>query len=695
MKLINNQTLRQAITAHQEGKFDEAEKLYQKILETQPTHPDANHNLGVLKVLLNKSADALLLFKIAVESNPSIEQYWYSYSNTLIREKKFKEAEAISRKAIKFKPNFVTIHFNLGFILNESGRFKEAELSYKKAITLKPEFVEAYYNLGVTLQALGRADEAVESYKKAIILKPKFVEAHNNLGVILKDFGKFDDAEASYKKAIEYKVDYAEAFSNLGEVQKSLERIDDSLSNYEYAYQLKPDLDYLLGALIHLKMNFCIWDDLPKNIHMLTKKINNGEKASTPFALLSLIDDPSIHKKAAEIYSNDKFPRSNIFPRIPQYHDHEKIKIGYFSADFWNHPTSYLTAELYENHDRKKFEIHAFSFGLDTNDKFNIRIKEGVDYFHDVRMMSDYDVVKLVRSLEIDIAIDLKGFTGMNRQGIFAMSTAPIQVSYLGYPGTMAVDYLDYLIADRTLILKEKEKDYSEKIVYMPNSYQPNVSKKSAFKSSLTRQDVGLPNRGFVFCCFNNQYKITPLTFAGWMRILKATDGSVLWLLVNNINAAKNLKKEAVKLGINEDRLIFANYIPNEEHLKRIQLADLFIDTLPYNAHTTASDALRMGLPVLTCIGDSFAGRVAASLLNAVRLPELITTSQDQYESLAIALAKNPEKMKIIKDKLVNNLNKTTLYDAALYTRNLEVAYSVMYKRFKNKIDLNDIKINS
>ena len=693
--MITDQTLKQAIKAHQVGRLEEADHLYQKILETQPTHPDANHNLGVLKVLLNKSADALLLFKIAVESNPSIEQYWYSYSNTLIREKKFKEAEAISRKAIKFKPNFVTIHFNLGFILNEIGKFKEAELSYKKAITLKPEFVEAYYNLGATLQALGRTDEAVESYKKAIMLKPKFVEAHNNLGVILKDLGKFDDAEASYKKAIEYKVDYAEALSNLGEVQKSLGRIDDSLSNYKYAYQLKPDLDYLLGALIHLKMNFCIWDDLPKNINMLTKKINNGEKASTPFALLSLIDDPSIHKKAAEIYSNDKFPRSNIFPRIPQYHDHEKIKIGYFSADFWNHPTSYLTAELYENHDRKKFEIHAFSFGLDTNDKFNIRIKEGVDYFHDVRTMSDYDVVKLVRSLEIDIAIDLKGFTGMNRQGIFAMSTAPIQVSYLGYPGTMAVDYLDYLIADRTLILKEKEKDYSEKIVYMPNSYQPNVSKKSAFKSSLTRQDVGLPNRGFVFCCFNNQYKITPLTFAGWMRILKATDGSVLWLLVSNINAAKNLKKEAVKLGINEDRLIFANYIPNEEHLKRIQLADLFIDTLPYNAHTTASDALRMGLPVLTCIGDSFAGRVAASLLNAVRLPELITTSQDQYESLAIALAKNPEKMKIIKDKLINNLNKTTLYDAALYTRNLEVAYSVMYKRFKNKIDLNDIKINS
>jgi protein O-GlcNAc transferase len=695
VELTVNQKLQQAIAAQKEGKIEEAEHLYKSILKTHPKNENANHNLGILWVSQNKSADALPLFKTAVEIKTDIEQFWYSYSYTLIKEKKFEEAEAISRKAIKLNPRFPTIHFNLGFILHKLGKLKEAELSFQKAITLKPKIVEPYYNLGVTLQDLGRIDEASTMYKKAIALKPKFVEAHNNLGVVLKDMHRFVEAELSHKKAIEYKIDYAEAYRNLGEVQKLLGKAEESLSNFKYAYELKPDLDYLLGSLINQKMNLCEWDDLTKNIFNLKERINSGEKASPPFQLLPLIDDPNIHKKAAEIYSNDKFPESKVFLKIPKYHNHQKIKIGYFSSDFCNHPTSYLSAELYENHDKEKFEIHAFSFGLDTKDEFNIRIKEGVDYFHNVQMMSDYEVVKLARSLEIDIAIDLKGFTGMSRQGIFAMSAAPIQVSYLGYPGTMAINYLDYLIADRTLIPKDKQKYYSEKIVYMPDSYQPNLSRKNIFESSLSRQEVGLPDTGFVFCCFNNQYKITPSTFAGWMNILNATDDSVLWLLVTNISATKNLKKEAVKFGINEDRLIFAQRIPNEDHLKRIQLADLFIDTFPCNAHTTASDALKMGLPILTCIGESFASRVAASLLNAVKLPELIATSQDEYESLAIELAKNPKKIKIIKDKLSNNFNKTPLYDSLLYARNLEFAYSLIYKRYHNGLNLNDIEINS
>jgi predicted O-linked N-acetylglucosamine transferase (SPINDLY family) len=289
--------------------------------------------------------------------------------------------------------------------------------------------------------------------------------------------------------------------------------------------------------------------------------------------------------------------------------------------------------------------------------------------------------------MEIDIAIDLKGFTQDCRPNIFAEVSAPIQVSYLGYPGTMAADYMDYLIADRTLIPEEKQLHYSEKIVYMPNSYQVNVSKRSVSEASLLRHELGLPNTGFVFCCFNNNYKITPTTFAGWMRILKAVEDSVLWLLGNNNNTIKNLKKEAIKFGINENRLVFAKRMPVEEHLNRIKQADLFIDTLPCNAHTTTSDALRMGLPVLTCIGNSFASRVAASLLNAINLPELITTSQEEYESLAIELATNPVKLKIIKDKLVGNLPTAPLYDTSLFTRHLESAYSMMYDRYQRGLD--------
>jgi len=435
-------------------------------------------------------------------------------------------------------------------------------------------------------------------------------------------------------------------------------------------------------------MHLCLWE-----LNELTNKINNGEKVISPFPLLALIDDPEIQRKNAEIYANDKYPQSYVLPKIEPYPKHTKIRIGYFSADFRDHPVSHLTAELYEVHDRERFEIHAFSFGVDTEDEMNLRIKAGVDHFHDVRSMPHKDTAMLARSVELDIAVDLGGYTRYSRPNIFAEGSAPIQVSYLGYPGTMAANYMDYLIADQTIIPEANQQYYSEKLVYMPHSYQVNISERSASEASLSRHELGLPETGFVFCCFNNNYKITPTTFAGWMRILKAVDDSVLWLLENYNNTAKNLKKEAMKFGINEDRLVFATYMPIEDHLKRIQQADLFIDTLPYNAHTTTSDALRMGLPVLTCMGDSFASRVAASLLNAVNLAELITTTQEQYESLAIELATNPEKLKIIKDKLVDNLPTAPLYDTPLFTRHLESAYVTMYDRYQNGLDPDHIYV--
>jgi predicted O-linked N-acetylglucosamine transferase (SPINDLY family) len=355
----------------------------------------------------------------------------------------------------------------------------------------------------------------------------------------------------------------------------------------------------------------------------------------------------------------------------------------------------HLMAELFECHDKKKFELIAFSFGPDKQDQWRKRVLLCFDQFVDVKLKSDREISLLARKMEIDIAIDLKGFTQDCRPNIFAEGSAPIQVSYLGYPGTMAADYIDYLIADRTLIPEESQKYYSEKIVYMPNSYQVNISKRSVSEASLLRHELGLPNTGFIFCCFNNNYKITPTTFDSWMRILKKVDGSVLWLFshYDNTTTTKNLKKEAIKFGINEDRLVFAKHVPNEEHLNRIKQADLFIDTLPCNAHTTASDALRMGLPVLTCMGNSFASRVAASVINAVNLPELITTNQEQYESLAIELATHPEKLKIIKEKLVSNLSTAPLYDTKLFTKNLESAYTMMYDRYQQDLDPDHIYV--
>jgi len=577
--------------------------------------------------------------------------------------------------------------------LYSNGQIQEALDSVGALIKDYPNEALLYNISGICYKTIGKLDEAVKSFEKALAIKPDYAEVHYNLGVTLQELGQLDAAVKSYEQALAIKPDYAEAYHNLGNVLLVLKRLDEALASYESAIALNPNLDFILGNLLHIKMHLCLWDDLAKRLNELTKKINHGEKVIIPFSFLALIDDPEVQRKTAEIYANEKYPQSDVLSQIERYPKHKKIRIGYFSGDFHNHATMHLMAELFECHDKNNFELIAFSFGPDTQDQWRQRVFLCFDQFVDVRLKSDREISLLARKMEIDIAIDLKGFTRNCRPNIFAEGSAPIQVSYLGYPGTMAADYMDYLIADRTLIPEEKQHHYSEKIVYMPNSYQVNVSKRSVSETSLLRHELGLPNTGFVFCCFNNNYKITPSTFTGWMRILKAVEDSVLWLFENNNNTSKNLKKEAMKFGINEDRLVFATHMPVEEHLNRIKQADLFIDSLPYNAHTTTSDALRMGLPVLTCIGSSFASRVAASLLNAINLPELITTTQEQYESLAIELATNPEKLKIIKDKLVDNLPTAPLYDTPLFTRHLESAYLTMYDRYQNGLDPDHIYV--
>jgi predicted O-linked N-acetylglucosamine transferase (SPINDLY family) len=402
-----------------------------------------------------------------------------------------------------------------------------------------------------------------------------------------------------------------------------------------------------------------------------------------PFPLLALIDDPKLQKKASEIYANDKFPENHSLPKLERYPKHSKIRIGYFSADFKMHPVATLTAELYETHDRSQFEIHAFSFGPDNNDEMNLRIKAGVDHFHEVSSKSDKDIALLARSLEIDIAVDLGGYTADSRTGIFAMRAAPIQVNYLGYPGTMGAKYMDYIIADRTVIPKEHQKHYTEKVVYLPDSYQSNMSMLKISNENFSRNDFGLPENGFVFCCFNNDFKITPTIFQSWMRILSATEDSVLWLFEKNKVTSKNLKQKAVDYGVSKNRIFFSNNLPIEKHLKRIQIADLFLDTSPYNAHTTSSDALRVGLPVITCLGKSFASRVAASLLNSVNLSELITSNRDEYESLAIELATDKNKYHEITQKLAKNISHTPLFNSLLFTKNIEAVFQKIYQNLE------------
>jgi predicted O-linked N-acetylglucosamine transferase (SPINDLY family) len=675
------------------GKLDEAVKSFEKALAIKPDYAEVHYNLGVTLQELGQLDAAVKSYEKSLAIKPDYANACNNLGVTLQELGQLDAAVKSYEQALAIKPDFADACNNLGITLKKLGQLDAAVKSYEQALAIKPDYADAHNNLGNALRDLGRLDVAIKCYEQALAIKPDYADAHNNLGNALRDLGRLDVAIKCYEQALAIKPDYAVAYHNLGNALLGLKREDEALASYESAIVLNPNLDFILGDLLCTKMSLCLWNGLAKHLDELTNKINNNEKVINPFHMLALIDDPEVHRKTATIYANEKYPQSHVLSKIERNPKHKKIRIGYVSGDFHNHATMHLMAELFECHNKKKFELIAFSFGPDIQDQWRERVFLCFDQFVDVRLKSDREISLLVRKMEIDIAIDLKGYTRNCRPNIFAEGCAPIQVSYLGYPGTMAANYIDYLIADHTLIPENKQHHYSEKIVYMPNSYQVNISKRSVSETSLLRHELGLPKTGFVFCCFNNNYKISPSTFTGWMRILAAVNDSVLWLFENNKDTAKNLKKEAMKFGINEDRLVFATHMPVEEHLNRIKQADLFIDTLPCNAHTTTSDALRMGLPVLTCIGNSFASRVAASILNAINLPELITTTQEEYESLAIELATNPEKLKIIKDKLVNNLPTAPLYDTPLFTQYLESAYLTMYDRYQQGLDPDHIYV--
>ena len=503
-----------------------------------------------------------------------------------------------------------------------------------------------------------------------------------------------DEALTSYDRAIEFKPDNADDYYNRGIVLQELKRLDEALTSYDRAIELKPDYEYLFGTTLHTKMKMCDWQDFDANVKSLLLKISEGKKSSPSFAILALTDSLSVQRKASETWIKDKHPFNPSLGLIPKYEHKNKIRIGYYSADFRDHPVSILMAELFELHDRSKFEVIAFYSGPSDSSEMHKRVACAFDKFIDIRLTSDRDVAQISRDMHIDIAIDLTGLTQHARTGVFSFRAAPIQINYLGYSATMGVEYYHYIIADKVVIPKDKQKNYVEKIIYLPNCYLPHDSEQKISSQIFSKQECGLPLDGFVFCCFNAAYKLNPTIFDSWMRILKATGSSVLWLSSNNNSAMANLRMEAEKRGINSSRLIFAQRTKLiEEHLARHSLADLFLDTLPYNAHTTTLDALWAGLPVLTCMGESFASRAAASALNAIELPELITTSQEKYEASAIELATSPAKLKAIKDKLERNRMTTALFDTPRFTKHIEDAYTQMYERYQADLPLDHIYI--
>ena len=719
--------LSQAIKAFEEGNFARADSILRKIIQIDSNNLLALHALGLIKVSQSKFKEAAELLtkaarinpneasiqynlakalidsgsdkaslphhKKAVELAPTNSEAWFNYGRATFNLKLHGESLIHYSQAIRLRPDFADAWYNKAIALFELHRYEDAISDYEKVISLRPDHYKALVNKSIALNDLKRYEEALTHYDRALNLKPEYAEAWSNKGITLHDLKRYDEALLHYEQALNLNPEYAEAWSNKAVTLNNLKRYDEALLHYEQALILNPNMDWVYGHFLHLKMKICSWDDFQMNLEKLIKNVLAYKKTTPPFAFLSLTDDLLLHRHCAEVFAQIEYPFNPNVDPILNRSKGSKIKIGYFSADFNTHPVSFLTAELFELHDRQQFEIIAFSLAPSDGSPMRLRLTQSFDQFFDVSRMSDQAIVGLSRELSIDIAVDLGGYTADSRTGIFASRAAPIQVSYIGYLGTMGTRYIDYLIADKTIVPQDSEPLYAEKIVFLP-SYQVNDSRRKIAEKIFTREELGLPKNGFVFCCFNNNYKILPATFQSWMNILHAVEGSVLFLYADNQWAKTNLQKEAESRNIDPKRLVFGGHLPHDEYLSRYQICDLFLDTAPYNAGTTASDALWTGLPVLTLIGKSFASRMGASLLNAINLSELITTTQTEYENKAIHLGKNPHEYAIIKQKLSENRLTTLLFNTRSFTNNLETFYKEAMDSYQADLGLENIYIS-
>ena len=656
--------------------FQNSINCYEKAIQIDSNHADAHNNLGMVYYKLGEFQNSINCYE----------------------------------KAIQIDANNVHAYNNLGNSLIELERAKEALDYYKKAIKIDSNYIKAHENLGIAFYKLGEFQKAISCHEKAIQLNPNNLNSHYNLGIVFNEVEDFQNSINCYEKVIKIKPDYAEAHYNKGNIFLTQNFNSEALDNFKKALEFKPDLDTLSGIILHTKLKLSDWKNFNKDLENFKDEAADPKKLSNPFFFICIYDSLRLQRNAGKKWSDreisnipldqqlyqsqDLLNSKEALDLIPKKEMNKKIKIGYYSADFRQHAVGKLIVNLFESHDKSKFEIFGFYFGPDVNDDIHKRFLNSADKFINVRSKSETEIAQLSRDLEIDIAVDLMGYTLMNRFRIFVERCAPLQVTYIGYPATTGSNCIDYIIANKTLIPKENQQYYSEKIIYLPNSYLVSALEKKISEKTFTREELGLPKNGFVFCCFNQTYKILPKIFDAWMRILKRIKGSVLWLYEADEIASKNLKQEAINRGVDSNRIIFAKRLPSlEEHLERYKSADLFLDTFPWPAHTTCSDSLRNGLPVLTLQGESFASRVSSSMVEVAGLKELITHSLKEYEDMAVELASDLSRLKNIKKKLETNKDKSPLFDTKLLTSHIEQAYLEMYKKYNESKKPENIEI--
>ena len=699
----------------QQGNFDEAEGFFAEALRSSPNSADALANRGKALLGLNRPHDALECFEKVLAISPNSADACFNHAAVLQSLGRHDEAIAGYAQALVIQPQHIDSLSGLGHsleaqdriddalaacesalavrpdnpaVLNDRanalfklGRHAEAMTDWERALAVDPRFVAALMSRGNALHMLGRSGDALAEYDKAIELLPDDPGAPYNRGVVLHALGRRDEAVAAYDWAIAIKPDHVQALHNRGILQSERNRHDEALASYEQLLAVDPDYPHVAGNVAFERAQLCLWDDRDRVMQRVEDGVRLGRPVSVPFTFLALSQKPEAQLACATSHVASRHPASRHPQWIGEIYKHGRIRVAYLSADFHEHALAFLIAGLLEQHDHERFETTGIVFGPDIRSPMRARIEASFDRFIDVRSKSDAEVAKVMRELEIDIAVDLMGFSGYSRAGIFACRPAPVQVNYLGYPGTMGADYMDYILADRFLIPEAQRIHYAEKVVYLPDTFQANDAKRRIADATPSRAAVGLPQEGFVFCSFNSIYKITPEMFTVWMRLLRQLPDSVLWLIGGNASMQANLRREAQYRDVAPTRLVFAPRLPYAEHLARFRLADLFLDTLPFNGGATASDSLWAGLPVLTCSGEAYAARMAGSLLHAIGLLELITHTLAEYESLALQLATDAPRLSVIRQRLARNRNTFPLFDTDRFRRNVEAAYVTMWEK--------------
>ena len=679
------------IAYHQLAELDRAVCAYQKAIKLKPDSAEAYYNLGNTFKEQQLFEEAISCYRRAAVINPMFIEAYYNLAGSLEQQSRLDEAIECLNQCLRIKPQWAEVYNNLGNLLNQKGLSDAALSSYQQAIEIKPGLYEAHNNLGNALKYRGRFAEAIDCYQKALQYRPDYTEAYQNMGAAFTEQGRLEEGIGCFQKAIQLRPDFAEAYNFLGLCFERQAKVAEAISSFEKAIQIKPNYVEAYSYLIHQYQHNCDWQRMmqfSKRLDELNRQAVDNRKscAEPPFISMArhsdlsqdLINARAWCRKIVEPLQNLKLP----FLFESRRSETRKLAIGYLSCDFHNHATAHLMRRVFGLHDREKFEINCYSHGPDDHSNYRKQIREQSDQFIDIRELSHIDAARRIYADKVDILVDLKGHTKDARLGILACRPAPIQVHYLGFPGTTGADFIDYLISDKIVTPIEHAPFYSEKLVFLPHSYQVNDAQQEIAPRVWQKEELGLPRNSFIFSSFNLPYKIDPVMFDCWMRILSQIPHSVLWLFNGGETTTKNLKQEARIRGIDPRRLVFADKLPKAEHLARLRLADLALDTRIVNGHTTTSDSLWAGVPVITLQGGHFASRVSASLLNAIGLSEMTTRNLDAYERLAVRLAKHPAEHQKIKAKLSVNRLTQPLFDTHGFVGHLEAAYQKMWCLF-------------